>query len=141
MRCPGCNKFASLSFEEPTVESLEVSEDGIVTCTVSLSRTSECCGEEMKTAELELEEDLGAVLEEHCDKGEEREDGEDEHELDVEEDNVDQIEEGGGRYQKSYFGARVSFSVTCSCQPKDSSPLHSGSFEDKVAASEMEEAC
>lgn len=146
MRCPGCNKFASLNFEEPQVDSLEVSDDGTVSMVVNLSRTSECCGEEMKTASLEAEVDLSAELEGHIDSGEEAEEGKEgeervEHELEVEEISVEQVEKGGGRYAKSFFGASVSFEVRCSCQPKDAKPLHEGTLEDEIAASSMDEAC
>lgn len=145
MRCPGCNKFAALNFEEPEVQSLEISDDGTVSMSVDISRTSECCGEEMKTASLEAEIDLSAELEEHIDNGEEVEEGKEdervEHELEVEEIAVEQIEKGGGRYQKSFFGASVSFEVRCSCQPKDAKPLYEGTLEDEIAAGAMDEAC
>ena len=140
MRCPGCNKFASLNSEEPQVDSLEIDSEGTVTCEVTLSRTSECCGEEMKTASLEMSADVSEHLEGHIATGEEGF-NEDDHDLDVEEVSVESTEKGGGRYKKSFFGATVTYAVTCSCQAKDASPLYEGTLEDEVAASAMDEAC
>ncbi len=53
----------------------------------------------------------------------------------IDETGTDQIEEGGGRYAKSFFGASVSYMVKCQC----GETLHEGTIEDKVAASAMEE--
>jgi len=125
IRCPGCNKFASLSMNDPEVNDLEVDESGAVSATVRIVRTSECCGEEMKEAELALEADV-EIGDEHRGEG---------HALEVKEDAVDPIEEGGGRYQKSYYGATVSFTVACECGKLE----RDGEMSDKVAASEMDE--
>jgi hypothetical protein len=131
MRCPDCNKFVSLDLAEVEVSDLEVSEDGTVTATARISRTCAECGQELKSAELELETQV--------DVGKHGADGEGDHEgheLSVEDTDTDAIEEGGGRYKKSYFGVKVSFTVTCSCDPNWSID---GEMEDKVPASSMEE--
>lgn len=131
MRCPDCSKFVGLEMAEPEVNDLEVSEDGTVTMNVRIVRNCAECGTELKSADLELEcqVDVG----EHGSDDEGKHKG---HELTVEETSVEMIEEGGGRYKKSYYGAEVSFRVTCAC---DESWSVEGEVSDKVAASEMEE--
>jgi hypothetical protein len=124
MRCPNCNKFVSLDFSEPEVENISVSDDGSVTAEVRIVRTCADCGDELKTASLSLE--VQVDVGDHSGEG---------HELEVEEDALEQIEEGGGRYKKSYFGARVDFTVSCSCGKLSVS----GGMEAKVAASGMDE--
>lgn len=137
-RCQNCNKFTALEMQEPEAEDPEISE-GVVTCNVRIVRTSECCGDEMKEATLEMEADINEHLEDHLKK-------KGDHELEIEQDGVDTIEEGGGRYAKSYFGAVLNFSIWCSCQndkdgkrKKNAKPVYSGSIDDKVAASHMDE--
>jgi hypothetical protein len=133
MRCPDCNKFVSMEFSEPDVSDIQVSEDGEVTASVTLTRTCVDCGSDLKTAELELTCDMGKECEDHVNA-----EGQDIHDLTVEQDDVNQIEEGGGRYAKSYFGAEVCFTITCKCDRKFEVD---GAMSDKVAASEMEECC
>lgn len=136
-RCQNCNKFTALNFEEP--EEAELSLDGTtINASVRIVRTSECCGDEMKEATLEMSDELpDSALDGHVNANGEPLD--DDHELEVECDGVDQVEEGGGRFAKSYFGATVHYSVRCSCQKDGTEPLHTGSMTDKVAASHMDE--
>lgn len=124
MKCPGCNKFAALEVQEPETDDLDIDATGHVTCSARLVRSSECCGEEMKEATFDLETDVDIDGHEG-----------DAHELSVEETSVDILEEGGGRYAKSYFGVRVGFRVRCSCDNFDAK----GDMSDKVAASGMDE--
>lgn len=131
MRCPDCNKFVSMEFSDPTVEEINVSEDGEVEANVTLTRTCTDCGSDLKTATLEMTSDCTKECIDHVNT-----EGSDTHDLDVKEEDINQIEEGGGRYAKSYFGAEVCFKITCKCDPKFE---FSGSMLDKVAASEMEE--
>ena len=124
-RCANCNKSVSLEFQEPEVEDdPQVDSDGEVTCSVRLVRTSECCGDELKTATLEMS---GKVIipDEHKD-----------HDLGARVEQVSQVEEGGGRYAKSYFGAEVEIEVHCACQDVT---LANITLTDKIAASEMDE--
>lgn len=139
MRCPDCNKFVSLEFQDPEVDNLEISDDAVVTATVRLVRNCAECGTEMKEATLELEETHDITVEPFKDHINEK--GETKHELEIEETGVDQIEEGGGRYAKSYFGATISYTVRCKCDEdkKDERWEYEGTFGDKVAASAMEE--
>jgi hypothetical protein len=135
VRCPNCSKFTSLSFEDPEVESLDVEVgdlaggkvDLTVTATVRVVRTTECCGDEAKEATLEMKEVLSGV---DVPAGVDVEDAE------VEEDGVDQVEEGGGRYAKSWqtLSYRVSYVVRVG-----DVVLAKSSMTDKVAASHMEE--
>jgi hypothetical protein len=140
MRCPGCNKFASLNSEEPEVNSIDIDTNGSITCEVRIVRTSECCGDEMKSASFDCGESIpDEIVKKHSGKIEGTED--DEHELEVIEGDVEATEEGGGRYAKSFYGFNLTFTVRCSCQ-KDTDPdLYEGSFDDKIAASHMDEEC
>lgn len=137
-RCPGCNKMASLEMADPEVE-LEIA-DTTVKATIRIVRNSECCGEEMKEATLEPEEEIAIEdLKGHVDEktGEVLEG----HELDVEEDSSEGTErtEGKGRGMRSFYGARVSYSITCSCQASGAGAICTGELEDDVQASSMED--
>lgn len=134
MRCPDCAKFVSMEFGDPQVEQLEVSPDGEVNCTVTLTRTCADCGNDLKTATLEMEADLSKQCMEHVNA----DDSSDVHDLDIKEGDVNQIEKSGGRYSKSYFGAEICFTITCKCDPKFEVE---GTVSDEVAASDMEECC
>jgi hypothetical protein len=114
-----------------------------VTGTVRIERTCSECGTPLKEGQLEMEgqfdgEDavkLEAHLEIHR-KYTEINGGAELGVFEVNEDSVNPIEEGGGRYKKSYYGAVVYFTVTCSC---DNAFAVSGSMEDKMPASSMDE--
>ena len=161
MRCPDCNKFVSLEMGDPEVASLEISEEGNVLVEISIVRNCADCGTELKRADLSIEHDLSEetlahLKESHpaayrkmtgekapvetdapaAESAAETETEEDEVDFDISEDGVEPIEEGGGRYKKSYFGAEVAFTVTCNCCKKE---FFEGVVSDKVAASEMEE--
>lgn len=152
MRCPDCNKFVSLELGEEPEAELEVS-DGVVTGTVQIVRNCADCGTELKEATFDVEVTLPTLVEhaneiaaarearekEHKDKevaGEtpSMDEDEDEHDMEVEVDECQATEEGGGRYKKSYYGVDVTFTAKCSCGKEEQ-----GSFEDKIAASHMDE--
>jgi len=152
MRCPDCSKFVSLELQDPEDVSLDVSDtlDGetlhlSISMTARVVRNCAECGTELKEGNLEATEEVevdadslvkcvrvctdkaGATTFDWLD---------DKHgEPSIDETNVDQIEEGGGRYAKSYFGAKVDYQVKCKC----GETLHEGEISDKVAASAMEE--
>lgn len=126
-RCPGCNKFPSLESEAEVDQDLELN-DGTISGSVRVVRRSACCGEEIKELVYELEEDITEKLEGHL------EDGDHELELDAEDPEVD--ESGGGRYAKNMIQVTVNYTVKCSCQ-KD--PVHEGSLTHSEAASSFEE--
>lgn len=144
MRCPDCNKFVSLELQDPEVSDLQVEhlepEDKAgehrfnITGNVRIVRNCGECGQELKEANLEIDQEVelgentldAAAVELHRTL--------DLSDATVEEDGVDSIEEGGGRYAKSYFGATVHFTVYL-----DKTAIASGEWSDKVAASEMDE--
>lgn len=144
MRCPDCNKFVGLEMQDPELEDIQVetSDPGFATVTMTVRIVRACaeCGTELKEATLEIEEtvDLQEALK-ALDEGTRAklltEDGDwGEEVLEIEESGVEQIEEGGGRYAKSYFGAQVTFEINF-----EDKTLYEGTASDKVAASEMEE--
>ncbi len=128
MRCPDCNKFVSLDLQDPEVE-IEL-EGESVKASVRIVRACAECGTALKEATLEMEDTFEGPDPEDA-QGEDKE-----HDLEVEETGVDSIEEGGGRYAKSYYGASVDYSVTCSCGCKFE---HNGVMSGKIAASHMDE--
>jgi len=108
--------------QEPEIDNIEVDGD-VVRASVRIVRCCTECGKELKEAALEMEHGLPTeFVEEHA-----------EHDLEAE-GTAEPIEESGGRYKKSYFGADVSFTISY-----DGKEVYSGQMEDKVAASEMEE--
>lgn len=133
MRCPSCEKFTGLDLQDPEVDDIDITEN-TVTASVRIVRCCAECGDELKESMLDME----ATLEKGDESGfNPAEHVGDKHELSVDEEGVDQIEEGGGRYAKSYFGAEISFSVHCSCDPMVT--LVEGTMSAKVAASAMDE--
>ena len=115
-RCPDCNKFVSFEEQDPEVNDLEVDEGGHVTANVRIVNACGDCGTELTEANLDLETDV-KIPKGHTGEG---------HELEVEEDGAERTSRsgnfkkgvfvpGGGRYAKTFYGAQVSFSVTCEC--------------------------
>lgn len=153
MRCPDCNKFVSLELQDPEDVELEVESEivgGMLALSVSMTarivRNCAECGTELKEANIEPSEEV--EVEAHtlikCMRrvsadGVEPEVFEwldDKHgDPTIEDTEIEQVEEGGGRYAKSYFGASVTYAVTCKC----GETLHSGEISDKVAANAMDE--
>src|SRR5438132_896944 len=106
MRCPSCEKFVSLELQDPEFEGLEITEDGQIAGSVRIVRTCADCSDEMKEANFEVQAEvpadvLSAFRSSHPDAGD----------LEIEAE-IEPIEEGGGRYAKSFFGATISFKVT-----------------------------
>lgn len=152
MRCPDCSKFVSLEMSDPEDVNLDVEStlDGeTLSLSVSMSaRIVRCCadcGTELKEANIEASEEVevdattlvkcvhagavsnGVTMYEWLD---------DKHgDPEISDTSVEQIEEGGGRYAKSFFGATVGYEVKCKCGES----LHTGEISDKVAASAMDE--
>jgi len=123
-RCENCQKFATLETQEPEIDGYEVNEDGVVTVSARLVRSCEDCSTEMKEANFDLEGTVDDLCE--C-KG---------RELTVEEaESPEIIEEGGGRYAKSYYGVKCVAQVTCTkCEKKWTVEM-----SDKTPASDMDE--
>jgi len=149
-RCSGCNKFATLEFQEPEEESFEIEnlehvlEDGTVAgnvhATVQISRNSECCGETMRETSLEMSEEFTISHDKLEDHLVEKEGGgwtwKEGCELTAACDDPEQVEEGG---KKPRFGASLAYRVTCECGKGDE--LHEGTLEETIAGSDMDEAC
>jgi hypothetical protein len=144
MRCPDCNKFVSMDTSDPEVGNLEFDIGSMmVMAQVRIERTCSDCGTGLKEANLELswsaEGEDATKLEEHLKAHKtyaDTHDGQEPGQLDVEEDGADLIEEGGVRYKKSYYGAEVQFTISCTC---DKEFELSNTMSEKVSASEMEE--
>jgi hypothetical protein len=155
-RCENCNKFTSLEFQEPEVEEfggdLDLDLDtgtleGTVSAVVRITRASECCSETMKEASLEMSEEVKVendTLKAHLSLSKDKKWAWKKGcEVSLEHEDAEQVEESirkkkGSRFPTSYFGASLAFTVTCTCGQGD--PLYEGELEDKVAASEMDDA-
>jgi hypothetical protein len=136
MRCPDCNKFVAFDEADPEVDSLEISEDGTVTAEVRIVNNCADCGSELKEATFQLEEQVD-IPEGHSGEG---------HQLEIEEAGAERTQRSGyykkgefvsagGRYAKTYYGASVSYEITCECGALEIS----GTLEDDVQASGMDE--
>lgn len=142
MKCPSCNLFASLEMGEVEVDSLEVEHTApgkdetthvyTVTGNVRIVRTSACCGDEMKEANFDLE----VTVEVEAD---ELPKGADPTECEAESTNEGTIEEGGGRYAKSFYGAEVEGTVSIMGADEHMVEIGTWTYSDKVAASSMDE--
>ena len=149
-RCANCNKFTSLEFQEPEEESFEVNDfekitNGVVkataSATVRISRNSECCGDTMKEATLEMSETFVIDHDKLKDHLVKKKDGswawtEGCKPVAWNED-PEQLERGGGR-ATLYLGASIAYSITCKCEKGD--VLYESTLEDQIAASEMDDA-
>jgi len=144
-RCSSCSKLCALNTEDPEVdfESISVDNRGIaIKASVRLARSSECCGDEVKETTFEPETSLNwsdiPGIEKHYDT----KTGEplsDDHELDIDEGDVNTTErsEGRGRGLKSFYGFEVGYVVRCACDTSEA--LYEGTFEDDMQASHFEE--
>lgn len=62
MLCPSCNKFAAYSTDAEPEFDMEASPDGtslMITGTCRICLTSECCGDELKEAQFDIEHEFG----------------------------------------------------------------------------------
>lgn len=130
-RCNDCNRFVPLEELDPEVNDLEVSVDGLVSASVRIVNACADCGTELREAALDLEADLAVELAGHLG-------GDVQHKLSVEELAAERTDrtEGKGHGTRTYYGARVEFKVTCSCDPAFGA---AGDFDDEVQASAMDE--
>lgn len=135
MKCPSCNKFAALEMQEPEVNDLSLNADDLDSVTadyeVRIVRNSECCGDEMKESvfseSAEVPDEIVAKMKTIREKNPDAA-------FDIEEAGVETVEEGGGRYQKSYFGFTLTAKVV-----SDTEELGTFEITDKIAASGMDE--
>lgn len=138
MRCPDCQKFVSLEFDqEPEINNEEFdAEDGSYEIEIRIVRTCADCGQELKDATLNFDgeidgwEDIKAAHEG------------DDHDILMEvSPQNDEYSKGKGRYMVSFFGASVDISIHCKCQNdvEGAEPLYSINVQDHVQASGMDE--
>jgi hypothetical protein len=155
-RCPDCNKFVSLDSEQDPEVSIDVDGEGHVTGSFSIMNACQDCGTEMFTSEFDVnvsasditrgedEKTLESFLSECKAKAEEIEKnpdhGEDlEVELEVEESDMERTSrsEGKGRGTRTFYGARVGFTVKATFRGVTSE--FEGSVEDDIQASSMDQ--
>lgn len=102
MRCPDCNKFVSFEERDPEDIILEIDANGLVTGSCRITNNCVECGTELKGADIDLEGQVDVKDHKKC-------------ELSIEESGStrEQKSEGKGRYAKTFYGAEVTFNVTC----------------------------
>lgn len=126
MRCPDCNKFVGLELQDPEINEEDFDETtGDITAEYRIVRVCADCGTELKEATIQFSEQVdGEFLEKHTGEG---------HSLTADF-SAENLEIGGGRYQKAFFGIDLRVTATCSC-----GEAWEDNFSDQVAASEMDE--
>lgn len=130
--CPSCNKFAGLEMNDPEVNDLSLDLEGrSISCEVRIVRVSTCCSDEMKeytfNNDCDFTDEQRAVVDAILAKAPDAE-------IDVEEGSIEQLEEGGGRYAKSYYGYSLTANIT-----HDGATLFSIELTDKINAASMDE--
>jgi|SRR5580765_202693 hypothetical protein len=128
--CPSCNKFAGLELQDPEVNSVELN-DKTISVEVRIVRNSSCCNDEMKEYTFNVDHEIDGDLEAKMDAILKDDPN---AEFDVEDNGAEQVEEGGSRYAKSYYG----FTMTVPVKHGDDT-LGEVTIADKVAASGMDE--
>lgn len=138
MRCPDCNKFVSLEEGDAEVNDLAVGEDGNVSVQVRIANCCAECGQELKEANFDCEQDHTEECKGHQGEG---------HELAIEENSSERTSRSGyfkagkwvsagGRYAKTMYGFSLTYTITCSC---DNKFTVDGTIEDEIQASGMDE--
>ena len=126
MRCPQCNKFVALSSETEPEAELEC-DDNSVSGTVRIVLTCEECGEEMKQAEFDVQEDVNLTDDRHC------------GDRSVEVDSVEMTErtftDPKTKKKTTMFGFELSGHLECSC----GADIGSFNAEEEIDTNEMEE--
>jgi hypothetical protein len=154
-RCPDCNKFVSLDSEQDPECSLDVDESGEVTGSIQIANACAECGTEMFTAEFDAATGPDAIIRtedsmtladwlKRCQEfkatGALAEDEDDEIEMEVDEGDMERTTrtEGKGRGTRTFYGARVGFTVKVTFRGATSE--FEGSVEDDIQASSMDQA-
>ncbi len=130
-RCEGCGLFASLEMDDSSDVQIEVSADEYqigVSVSAELTLNSACCGMEMKSASVEAEE----TVDRPCECGVADDEPSEYHctsEASEPEDRYQTVDRRGKpirnpRYQKHFWGMRVTGTVTCETNAK-----HSADFD------------
>ncbi len=69
MRCPSCNKFVPYDTDSEPEVDIEIDAEGSVSGTVRIVNTCADCGEELKEASLDVNEDLTDECDGHLEDG------------------------------------------------------------------------
>jgi len=118
--------------QDPEVNDITLdAESNQVTADVRIVRNSACCGDEMKEYSFNTEADIPEDLVAKMDAV--RKD-DPEAEFEVTESACDQLEEGGSRYAKSYYGYTLTVAIM---HGKDE--VGTMEMTDKIEASGMDE--
>lgn len=160
MKCPSCNKFATYDLGAEPELDIDI-ENGVVTGTVRIVLTSECCGDELKEATFDVEIDLAKELEDelrdalNLPNDAEIDLSDDDIEVSITEESASLTDRREStsrhtkkdgtvverpipfRYQKQYYGALVE--VTVQASKGDTTVTVAGKYEDETQASGMEE--
>lgn len=132
-KCMSCGKLCALETQEPEVE-LDLSGTSVVG-TVRIARNSECCGDEVKEANFDVDDDIADHLKDHLDADGGELEG---HDLEIDEGDVELTErtEGKGRGLRTFYGFKLHYSVNCSCKEE---AVYEGNVEDEMQASSFDE--
>ncbi len=131
MRCPDCNKFVSMETENDGIEGEDISADDQgfnLTFSVTVNRNCADCGTTLKSAQFDFEEN------EEIDWKAKGVKEEDIGNVEVEIEDPDINESGGGRYAKNI--------ISCDCAYKvkiGEKVIYEGNAQQSMAASEFEE--
>lgn len=144
MRCPECNKFVAYDTDVDPEVDIRVEDDGMVDGSVTITNNCEGCGCELKSAEFEVAIDFSEAVAKHkaiCPDQALR------HSFDVEfdcsrEDRTQRTDRHGrpiksSRYMRTYYGARASVELSCSCG--ESVDGGTADWADECQASSMKE--
>ena len=135
-QCPSCYKLCGLEMQDPEVNEVSLDDESqTVTYDVRIVRNSACCGDEMKEAtfqgDVEIPSDLlakmDAIKKKHPDV-----------EFEAQDAGVTELEEGGSRYKKSYFGFSLTVAIVANVDGKEEG-IGTVEVTDKVQASGMDE--
>lgn len=129
MRCPQCNKFVGMENGDP--EANMDFTGGTISGDVRLTRNCAECSTELKDYTYSIEQQVD-VPEGHEGEG---------HDLELEHDDPEVVESGGGRYAKNMIGVSFECRIRCSCQAKEADPLVTVTVEDSTNAGSFEECC
>jgi len=156
-RYPDCNKFVSLDSSQDPEVTIDVDEDGEVTCAFEIANACEQCGTEMFTAQFDTSVSADAITRSEDEKtlaqflteckakvaevhGSEEDGAEDLGiDLEVDESDLERTDrfEGKGRGQRHYYGAKVGFTVKATF--RGVTHEFEGYVEDEIQASSMDQ--
>lgn len=135
-QCPSCSKLCGLEMQEPEVNEVSLDEESqSVTVDVRIVRNSACCGDEMKEATFNTDTDLPNDI---VAKMEAIKKANPDAEFEAQEAGVTELEEGGSRYKKSYFGFSLTVAIVANVDGKEEG-LGTVEVTDKIEASGMDE--